>query len=170
MMSRSIQILALASLVLAMQVGCADAGTALQSNEADTSVADIENELDQAVLAFAENPTPETEANMGRVLLTSTVYLKVADSYQAEASEATARRPISVWSVALPDGRNAMAMYTSKARFAAAFAEAPATNYIGVTGRSALVMAANSPVAINWGVDPHVYWNAELTADFLAMP
>lgn len=104
-------------------------------------------------------------------MLPSTVYIRVEDATVMQSADQASTRRINAWSVTLPDGRGALAIYTSKSRFAAAFAEEERANYIGLSGRSALELAAgNQPVAINWGVDPHVYWNAELTERFLSTP
>lgn len=158
-------------LALAPQAGCARSDSQQLSLEAQHPFIVAENELENALLAFARSPTRATEASLGRALLQSTVYIRVESPHVMQGADQASTQRINVGSVTLPDGRGALAIYTSKSRFAAAFAEEERANYVGLSGRSALELAAgNQPVAINWGVDPHVHWNAELTERFLTMP
>ncbi|WP_396593203.1 SseB family protein [Brevundimonas sp. R86498] len=156
-------------LALGLLAGCVRADLSSRVNGRPTLAA--ENGLESAVVAFAHSPTPATEASLGRSLLGSTVYVRVDDASVDDRTESASSRTIQVWSVTLPDGRAALAVYTSKTAFASAFRDEPRSNYIGLSGRAALELASiDQPVAINWGVDPHVYWEAGLTRTFLAMP
>ena len=129
-----------------------------------------QNPLEEALLVFVREPTPETEAAMGNALLTTTVFLKVdAEAAVALQNDSDARPArVNIWMVTLPDGRNALALYTSLERLKSAFADQPEIPWVSMTGAAALALARpDQPVALNWGVDPHVYWGPDLTAQLL---
>ena len=165
---RTVALVSSLSLALGFQSGCAQPTS--PPLEIDRPSLVPENDLERAVLSFAASPTPENEIDLGRSLLTSTVYVRVESALTVQPP-GSASTQINVWSVTLPDGRAAIAIYTSKSAFASAFREEPRANYIGLSGSAALELAAtDQPIAINWGVDPHVVWDARLTRAFLAMP
>lgn len=114
------------------------------------------NPLEESLLTFVETPSRETQIAMMRLFLTSVVYLKVPpDSPPPQLS--TPGQDISPWAVVLPDGRTAVAVYTSRERLAVAFADDPLTRWVSMKGDDVLRMiGATKPIALNWGVDPSV--------------
>jgi len=155
------------SLALGVQSGCVRPASSPLEVERPSLVA--ENDLERAVFSFAARPTPDAESGIGRSLLRSTVYVRLEHALIEQRPADLSSRQINVWSVTLPDGRKALAIYTSKAAFASAFRDEGHANYIGLSGRAALELAAtDQPIAINWGVDPHIVWDAALTRAFLA--
>ncbi len=126
------------------------------------------NALERAVVAFADRPTPESEAEVGRQLLQSTVYLSVDAETASEWVKGRRDMPLNLWNVTLPDGRNALAIYTGRDRLVKAFKETDRHDYIAIDGLSALRLAGNDkPIAINWGISPHIYWGPEQTTKLL---
>jgi hypothetical protein len=126
-----------------------------------------ENDLERAMVAFADRPTPEAQAAVGEALVRSRVYVRIDD-------ETAARFPaledgqVNVLAVKLPDGRNALAIYTSMTRFRAAFAEDGPAAAMSLSGRRALLLARpDQPVALNWGLSPHIQWDPALTRKIL---
>jgi hypothetical protein len=67
---------------------------------------------------------------------------------------------LNIWMATLPDGRNALALYTSRDRLTAAFAGQREIPWVSMRGSAALALARlDQPVALNWAVDPYVYWS-----------
>lgn len=126
-----------------------------------------ENDLERALVTFADHPTPETEAAVGEALLRSRVYVRI-DEETATRFPDLKDGQVNVWSVKLADGRNALAIYTSKARFETAVADEAPTPLMSLDGRRALRLAGpDQPVALNWGVNLHAQWDPVLTRKFL---
>jgi hypothetical protein len=129
-----------------------------------------ENDIERAVVAFADHPTPENEAAVGAALLQSRVYVRIDDG-TARRFPALKDGQVNVWTVKLPDGRRALAIYTSKARFQTAFAEEGSIPTMSLNGRRALLLAGpDQPIALNWGVSPHVQWDPVFTRRLLDSP
>ena len=124
------------------------------------------NDLERALVTFADNPTPGTQTAVASALVTSVVYVKVEKS-DLPGLAARTNEGMSVWSVQLADGGQAVALFTSKERLAQAFAHEPEIAYAGMEGVAALEMARDSQVALNWGVDPHMLWGPDFTARVL---
>lgn len=124
------------------------------------------NDLERALVAFADNPTAGTQTAVASVLVTSIVYVKVEKS-DLPGLAARTNEGMSVWSVQLADGGQAIALFTSKERLAQAFAHEPEIAYAGMDGVAALEMAKDSKVALNWGLDPHMLWGPDFTVQIL---
>lgn len=129
-----------------------------------------ENDLERALVAFADHPSPETETAVGEALLRSRVYVRIDDE-TARRFPALKDGQVNVWTVKLPDGRRALAIYTSMARFQTALAEEGSIPTMSLDGRRALLLARpDQPVALNWGLSPHVHWDPALTRRLLDNP
>jgi hypothetical protein len=127
-----------------------------------------ENDLERALVAFADHPTPEAETAVGVALVRSRVYVRI-DEETATRFPVLKDGAVNVGTVKLPDGRPALSIYTSMARFQTAFAEEGPTPAMSLDGRRALRLAGpDQPVTLNWGVSPHVQWDPVLTRKFLA--
>jgi len=154
--------------VAASLAACDAGGLRAQAKAAGEPFITPANALERAVVAFADHPTPEGEAEIGRQLLQSTVYLSVDARTAASWAEGRRDMPLNLWNVTLPDGRGALAIYTGRDRLAKAFRETDRHDYIAIDGLSALRLAGDGkPVAINWGVSPHIYWGPEQTIRLL---
>ena len=126
-----------------------------------------ENDLERAMVAFADHPTPEAQAVVGEALVRSRVYVRIDDE-TATRFPALKDGQVNVWSIKLPDGRRALAIYTSMARFQTAFAEDGPAAAMSLNGRRALLLARpDQPIALNWGLSPHVQWDPALTRKIL---
>ena len=126
-----------------------------------------ENDLERAMVAFADRPTPEAQAAVGEALVRSRVYVRIDDETAARFP-ALKEGNVNVLAVKLPDGRNALAIYSSMARFQAAFAEDGPAAAMSLSGRRALLLARpEQPVALNWGLSPHIQWDPPLTRKIL---
>lgn len=107
-------------------------------------------------MQFAREPNRVNEAALFGALKTATVYVKVGDEAIGPDGKALPGGKVRIWTVTVPDGTQAVALYTSKTRIGAAFPPGTKIAYLGYSGSDALMIAIDQPVALNWGVDPHV--------------
>jgi hypothetical protein len=115
-----------------------------------------ENALEERLVQFAREPNSANEATLFEELKTATVYVKVGDEVIGPDGKPVPGKKVRIWTVTVPDGTRAVALYTSKKRMGAAFSPETKIAYIGYSGGDALRFAIDQPVALNWGVDPHV--------------
>ncbi len=107
-------------------------------------------------MQFAHVPNSANEAALFEALKTATVYVKVGDEAIGPDGKVLPGIKVRIWTVTVRDGTQAVALYTSKKRMGAAFPPGTKTAYLGYSGSDALKFAVDQPVALNWGVDPHV--------------
>ncbi|MDQ0465508.1 hypothetical protein QO010_003297 [Caulobacter ginsengisoli] len=125
------------------------------------------NPLEQALVDAARRPgSLEAGQRLETALLTTKVYIPTTMGSALEGVIKPGPRDVQAWHVFLPDGRRALALYSSLDRLPVL--KGVAQGYIALSGRDALKMAADSPVALNWGVDPHVYWSPQQVVGILA--
>lgn len=115
-----------------------------------------ENALEERLVQFAREPNSANEASLFEALKTATVYVKVGDEVIGPDGKPLPGRKVRIWTVTVPDGTQAVALYSSKKRMGAAFSPETKISYLGYSGSDALRFAIDQPVALNWGVDPHV--------------
>lgn len=151
---------ALGIVLVLLFAGCGPAGKAGQPAGLETTPEHpfivAENVLEERLLAFVHRPDPATEKALLEALLNSVVYVKVGEEAIDSDGKVKSAPSIRVWTVTTADGSNAVALYTSKKRLREAFPKDQRLSYVGYSGLEALRIAVNQPVALNWGVDPHV--------------
>lgn len=126
------------------------------------------NPLEKHLLAFACAPSPETEAALVAVLMESVVFVDVdPDSVDPQTGHPKPGASMNVWSVTLPNGSKALAVFSSKEAMTYAFKDGKEHRFLAYSGADALAIAKGDPVALNWGYDPHVVLPPALVARLL---
>lgn len=115
-----------------------------------------ENALEERLIQFAREPNSANEAALFEALKTAIVYIKVGDEAIGPDGKPLPGKKLRIWTVTVPDGTQAVALHTSKKHLGAAFQPGTKIAYVGFSGNDALRFAIDQPVALNWGVDPHV--------------